>query len=47
MPQVDDEKDRETAALKKLAEAAAELAKLNNKRPLTREEAEDLTRRST
>jgi hypothetical protein len=44
MSQVDDEKERE--ALRKIAEGASELAKLQN-RPLTKEEAEELTRRST
>lgn len=47
MSQVDDRKEREEAAMKKLAEAAAELAKLNNTRPLTKEEAEEISRRST
>jgi hypothetical protein len=46
MSQVDYEKS-EKAAAKKLAEAAAELAELQNKKPLTKEQAEDLTRRST
>ena len=43
MSQVDDEKE----AMKKLAEAAKKLAEINNKRPLTKEQAEELTRRST
>jgi hypothetical protein len=47
MPQVDEEKDRETTALKKLEEAAAELAKLNNSRKITEAESEELTRRAT
>ena len=46
MSQVDT-KEREAAAMKKLAEAAAELAELNNNRPLTEKEAEELTRRAT
>jgi hypothetical protein len=46
MSKVDDEK-AEQAATKKLAEAAAELARLGNKKPLTKKEAEDLTRRAT
>jgi hypothetical protein len=45
MSQVDEAKERE--AMKKLAEAAAALAKFNNDRPLTKEQAEDLTKRST
>jgi hypothetical protein len=39
--------DKEREAMKKLAEAAAELAKLNNTRPLTKEQAEELSRRAT
>jgi hypothetical protein len=46
MSKVDDEK-AEQAATKKLAEAAAELAKLQNRKPLTKDQAEELTRRST
>jgi len=46
MSKVDDEK-AEKAAAKKLAKAAAELARLGNKKPLTKEEAEELTRRAT
>jgi hypothetical protein len=46
MSKVDDEK-AEQAAAKKLAEAAAELARLNNRKPLTKKEAEDLSRRAT
>jgi hypothetical protein len=46
MSKVDDEK-AEKAAAKKLAEAAAELAKLQNRKPLTKEQAEDLSRRAT
>jgi hypothetical protein len=46
MSKVDDEK-AEQAATKKLAEAAAELAKLQNRKPLTEKEAEELTRRAT
>jgi hypothetical protein len=45
MSQVDEAKERE--AKKKLAEAAKELAEINNKRPLTKEQAEELTRRAT
>jgi len=46
MSKVDDDRAAKAAA-KKLAEAAAELARLENKKPLTKEQAEDLTRRST
>jgi hypothetical protein len=46
MSKVDDEK-AEKAATKKLAEAAAELAKIQNRKPLTKKQAEDLTRRTT
>jgi hypothetical protein len=46
MSKVDDEK-AEKAATKKLAEAAAELAKIQNRKPLTKEQAEDLSRRAT
>jgi hypothetical protein len=45
MSQVDDEKERE--AMKKLADAAKELAEINNKRPPTKEQAEENARRST
>jgi hypothetical protein len=49
MSKVDDEKAEkaEEAAAKRLAEAAAELAKLQNRKPLTKEQAEELTRRSS
>jgi hypothetical protein len=46
MSKVDDEK-AEKAAAKRLAKAAAELAKLQNRKPLPKETAEELTRRST
>jgi len=45
MPKVDDDKEQE--ALRKIAEGSEELAKLRNERPLTKEEAEELTRRAT
>ena len=43
MSQVDEERE----AKKKFEEAAAELAKLNSTRKLTKEQAEELTRRAT
>jgi hypothetical protein len=46
MSKVDDGK-AEKAATKRLAKAAAELAKLQNRKPLTKEQAEELTLRST
>jgi hypothetical protein len=47
MSQVDDAEKHEAEVLKKLSDAAKELAKLNNNRPLTKEESEELTRRAT
>ena len=41
------DKQREQDAKKAFEEAARTLAEINNKRPLTKEQAEDLTRRST
>jgi hypothetical protein len=46
MSKVDDEK-AEQAAAKRLAKAAEDLAKLQNRKPLTKEQAEDLSRRAT
>jgi hypothetical protein len=43
---VDDEK-REQTAKESLEEAARTLAEINNKRPLNKEQAEELTQRST
>jgi hypothetical protein len=43
MSQVDEERE----ATKKLAEAAEKLAAINNTKPLTKEQAEELTRRAT
>lgn len=42
-----DDKKREQDAKEDLAEAARKLAEINNKRPLTKEQAEDLSRRAT
>lgn len=42
-----DDKERERAAREALEEAARTLAEINNKRKLTKEQAEELTRRST
>lgn len=42
-----DDKEREKQAQEALEEAARTLAELNNKRPLTKEEAEEISRRST
>jgi len=42
-----DDKDREKTAREDLAEAARKLAEINNERPLTKEQAEELTRRAT
>jgi hypothetical protein len=42
-----DDKQREKDALEALEEAARTLAEINNKRPLTKEEAEELSRRAT
>lgn len=42
-----DDKERERLAREALEEAAKTLAELNNKRPLTKEEAEELSRRAT
>jgi hypothetical protein len=41
------EKEQEEQAKAALEEAARTLAELNNKRPLTKEEAEELSRRAT
>lgn len=46
MVRVDDKK-REKDAMEELKEAARKLAEINNKRPLTKEQAEEITRRST
>jgi hypothetical protein len=42
-----DDKERDKQAREALEEAAKTLAELNNKRPLTEKEAEDLSRRAT
>jgi hypothetical protein len=42
-----DDKTREQGAMEALEEAARTLAEINNKRPLTKEQAEELTRRAT
>lgn len=42
-----DDKKRERDAMEAIKEAARTLAEINNKRPLTKEQAEDLSRRST
>jgi hypothetical protein len=42
-----DDKEREKQAQEDFEEAARKLAEINTKRPLTKEQAEDLTRRST
>jgi hypothetical protein len=42
-----DDKKREQNSREELEEAARKLAEINNKRPLTKEQAEDLSRRAT
>jgi hypothetical protein len=42
-----DDKERERQAREDFEEAARKLAEMNNKRPLTEKEADELTRRST
>jgi hypothetical protein len=46
MSKVDDEK-AEQAATKKLAEAAEKLAAINNAKPMTKKQADEISRRST
>jgi len=42
-----DDKKREEEAKEALEKAARTLAKINNRRPLTKEEAEELSQRAT
>ena len=43
----DDAQKREKTAQDILKEAAKELAKINNEKPMTKEEAEEISKRST
>lgn len=42
-----DDKEREKQAMEALEEAAKTLAELNNRKPLTKEQAEEMSRRAT